>query len=268
MWNALALSAFAEAGRYLDRKDYLDAAGRNARFLLDNLYITDRLLRSWRAGQAKHNAYLEDYAGLILALLTLYQSDPNLEWYTTALILADQMVAHFADPAGGFFDTRDDHETLLVRPKDIQDNATPSGNALAATALLHLATYGDRGKWRSTAEDMLSSIQNALLRYPTSFAQWLSAADFGVGPTWELAIIGQLDDAKTQAFLRMLWKSFRPRQVTAISAYPPAPGSPALLTDRPLLNNQPTAYVCQGFVCLQPVNSPEEMENQLANSLS
>ena len=117
MWNALALLAFAEAGRYLDRKDYLDAAIRNARFLLDNLYITSRLLRSWREGQAKHNAYLEDYASLILALLALYQSDPNPEWYTTALILADQMVTHFTDPNGGFFDTRDDHEALPFVPR-------------------------------------------------------------------------------------------------------------------------------------------------------
>ncbi len=264
MWNALALSAFAEAGRYLDRKDYLDAAVRNARFLLDNLYIRDRLLRSWREGQAKHNAYLEDYASLILALLALYQSDPNPEWYTTALIMADQMVVHFTDSNGGFFDTRDDHEALLVRPKDIQDNATPSGNALAATALLQLSTYGDRSKWRSTADDMLASIQNALLRYPTSFAQWLSAADFAIGPTHEVAIIGNLENAKTQALLKTLWKNYRPRQVAAISAYPPGPGSPALLADRPLLNDQPTAYVCQGFVCLQPVNSPDEMESQLA----
>lgn len=267
MWNALALMAFAEAGRYLDRKDYLDAAIRNARFLLDNLYSNDRLSRSWREGQAKHNAYLEDYAGLILALLALYQTDPNPEWYATALKLADEMVIHFAAPDGGFFDTRDDHETLLVRPKDIQDNATPSGNALAATALLQLASYGDHTVWRSIAEDMLATIQNAVLRYPTAFAQWLSAADFAVGPTREVAIIGDLDDANTHTLLRTLWKSYRPRQVTAISAYPPGPGSPTLLTDRPLLNNQPTAYVCQGFVCLQPVNSPDEMENQLATNL-
>ncbi|HLO28053.1 MAG TPA: thioredoxin domain-containing protein [Anaerolineales bacterium] len=266
MWNALALSAFAEAGRYLGRKDYLEAAIRNARFLLDNLYVTDRLLRSWREGHAKHNAYLEDYAGLTLALLALYQSDPNREWYTTALILADQMVARFTDPNGGFFDTRDDHEALLVRPKDIQDNATPSGNALAATVLLQLATYGDRSKWRDTAEAMLASVQNAILRYPTSFAQWLSAADFAVGPTREVAIVGGLDDARTQALLRTLWKDYRPRQVTAISAYPPVPGSPVLLQDRPLLNDQPTAYVCQGFICLMPVNSPDEMEAQLAGN--
>jgi uncharacterized protein YyaL (SSP411 family) len=264
MWNALTLSAFAEAARYLDRPDYLDTAIRNARFLLDNLYVDGRLLRSWREGQTKHNAYLEDYAGLVLGLLALYQSDPNPGWYAAALKLADEMVAHYTDPNGGFFDTRDDHEKLLVRPKDIQDSATPSGNALAATALLQLAAYGDRNEWRDLAEQMLSSIQNAILHYPTAFAQWLCAADFAVGPTHEVAIIGDLDDPKTQELLKTLWKNYRPRQVAAISAYPSRPGSPALLQERPLLNNQPTAYICQGFVCLQPVNSPDEMEAQLA----
>jgi len=267
MWNALALAAFAEAGRYLNRKDYLDTAIRNAHFLMDNLYINERLSRSWRDGQAKHNAYLEDYAGLIHALLALYQSDPNPAWYTAALKLGDEMVAHFVDPNGGFFDTRDDHETLLLRPKDIQDNATPSGNALAATALLELAAYGNRNDWRSAAEDMLGSVQNAILRYPTAFGQWLCAADFAVGPTHEVAIIGDPDDHNTKEFLKTLWKSFRPRQVTAISVYPPQPGSSALLDDRPLLNRQPTAYVCQGFVCFQPVNSPSDMEVQLTGNL-
>jgi uncharacterized protein YyaL (SSP411 family) len=178
-------------------------------------------------------------------------------------MLADQMVAHFSDPNGGFFDTRDDHEALLVRPKDIQDNATPSGNALAVTALLQLAAYGDRNTWRSTAEEMLAIFQNALLRYPTSFAQWLSAADFAVGPTREVALIGSRDEAGTQELLNTLWNRYRPRQVAAISAYPPEPGSPALLKDRPPINDQPTTYVCQGFVCLKPVNSAEEMDMQL-----
>jgi len=266
MWNALALSAFAEAGRYLERKDYLNAAIHNAHFLLDKLYINDHLFRSWREGKAKHNAYLEDYAGLIHSLLTLYQSDPNPEWYGAALKLGDEMVAHFSDPSGGFFDTSDDHESLLIRPKDIQDNATPSGNALAVTALLELSAFGDRIEWRSLAEDMFGLMDNLALRYPTSFAQWLCAADFASGPTHEVAIIGDLEDAKTQEFLEMLWKSFRPRQVTAVSVYPPKPGSPALLRDRPLLNGQPTGYVCQSFVCLQPVNLPSEMEFQLAGN--
>ncbi len=266
MWNALALSAFAEAGRYLERKDYVDAAIRNAHFLLDNLYINNRLLRSWRDGQAKHNAYLEDYASLILALLSLYQSEPNPEWYQTALRLADDMVTHFTDPVVGFFDTRDDHEALLLRPKDVQDNATPSGNSLAATALLQLTSYGDRTNWRNLADDMLASVRNLALRYPTSFAQWLSAADFAVGPTHEVAILGDTSNSTTNELVKILWKSYRPRQVAAISAYPPKQGSPTLLTDRPLLNEQPTAYVCQGFVCLQPVNSPQEMESQLTGN--
>ncbi len=263
MWNALMLKTFAEAGRYLKRDDYLQAALRNARFLLDNLYVNHRLYRSWREGQAKHNAYLEDYAALILALLALYQSDPNVEWYASVLQLADDMLEHFIDPNGGFFDTRDDHEALLVRPKDIQDNATPSGNALAATALLELAAYGDRPAWRDIAEEMLSSVYGAMLRYPTAFAQWLCAADFAVGPSYEVAILGDLPRPETKDLLNALWKTFRPRQVTAISSYPPLPGAPALLQDRPLVNGLPTAYVCQGFVCRQPVNSPAEMEAQL-----
>jgi uncharacterized protein YyaL (SSP411 family) len=263
MWNSLALSAFAEAGRYLGRKDYLDASIKNARFLLGKLYVKDRLLRSWREGQAKHNAYLEDYAGLILALLSLYQSDPNPEWYTSALKLADEMVAHFSDANGGFFDTRDDHEALLLRPKDIQDNATPSGNALAVTALLELSAYGDRIEWRDRAEPMLGFIQNAALRYPTAFAKWLCAADFSVEPSREVAVVGNLADAKTQELVNILWKIYRPRLVSAASISAAPDGSPALLKDRPLVNNEPTAYVCQGFVCLQPTNSPAEMERQL-----
>jgi uncharacterized protein len=265
-WNALALTAFAEAGRYLGRKDYLEAALRNARFLLENLYVDGRLLRSWRAGQAKHNAYLEDYASLVLALLALYQSDPNPEWYAAALNLADEMVEHYADPQGGFFDTRADHEALLVHPKDIQDNATPSGNALAALALLQLSAYGDRPDWRKLAEDMLAVPLETLVRYPTAFAQWLCAADFALGPTSEVAVLGAPADQQTKALVGALWKNYQPRLVAASCAYPPDGKSPALLKERPLLNDKPTAYACQGMVCRQPVNSPAEMEAQLADN--
>jgi uncharacterized protein YyaL (SSP411 family) len=264
-WNAMALAAFAEAGRYLSRPDYLDAAARNARFLLSNLQVDGRLLRSWRAGTARHNAYLEDYAGLILGLLALYQSQPDTEWYTGALNLAHEMVEHYADPQGGFFDIRDDHETLLLRPKDIQDNATPSGNALAATALLQLAEFGDHPEWRKLAEDMLAVVLESAIQYPTSFAKWLCAADFALGPTRQVALLGDPHEPQTRALLAVLWKNYQPRQVAALSVYPPPEGSPAILKDRPLLKAQPTVYVCQGFVCQQPVNSPGELAAQLAN---
>jgi len=260
-WNSLALTAFAEAGRYLKRQDFLDTAIRNAHFLLHNLYKGDRLLRSWRAGNAKHNAYLEDYAGLVLALLSLYQSDPNPYWYQQALKFADEMVAHFSDPQGGFFDTSDYHENLLIRPRDIQDNATPSGNALAANALLQIAAYGDRFEWRKLAEDMLVPLLETIVQYPTAFAKWLYAADFALGPVREVAIVGKPD----HSLVDILWSEYHPRLVAAISDYPPDKNAPSLLTDRPLKDGVPTAYVCENFVCKQPINNPKELAIQLSN---
>jgi hypothetical protein len=267
-WNALMLHAYAEAGRYLGRADYLEIAQRNAQFLLENLAVDGRLLRSWRKGQANHNAYLEDYAALILGLLALYQSDGEVAWYRTANWLADEMIAHFSDPGGGFFDTRDDHETLLYRPKDLQDNATPSGNALAACALLQMAAYQGRSDWRGLAEAMLASLQGLMARYPTAFACWLHAADFSLGPVSEVVLIGDGDHPVFQALRQELWKHDFSRLVTALSPDPAAPGSPALLQDRPLLNGLPTAYVCQGFVCQQPTNSPEELNEQLTGRIT
>lgn len=262
-WNALALAAFAEAGRYLGRQDYTTLAVKNAHFLLENLHPEDRLLRSWRDGQAKHNAYLEDYAGLIKALLTLYQSDPDPEWFRWAVKLAGEMIAHLTDPSGGFFDTRDDHETLLYRPKELQDSATPSGNALAAIALLQVASYEGRADWREKAEAMLAAVQDYIAQYPAAFAFWLNAADFALGPVFEAAILGDPSDTQRQELVSSLWQTYRPRLVAAISVYPPEAGSPALLKDRPLQNGQATAYICQGFVCQRPVHSPEEMVGQL-----
>jgi len=214
-------------------------------------------------GGGRHNAYLEDYAALVLGLLELYQSDADPEWYAAALRLADEMITHFADPSGGFFDTRDDHEALLYRPKAVQDNATPSGNALAASALLKLAAYGDRPDGRSRAEAILGSMAEPIVRHPTAFSEWLCAADFALGPEVEVAILGEAGDPRREALLRSLWGRYRPRQVTSVSAYPPKPGSPALLQDHPLKDGRPTAYVCRGFVCRQPVNSAEEMTKQL-----
>ncbi len=262
-WNSLMLTAFAEAGRYLQREDYTAAATRNADFLLTSLYVDGRLLRSWRDGQAKYNAYLEDYAALILGLVALYQSDANPHWFHQAKKLSKEMLTHFIDPEGGFFDTRDDHEELLYRPKDLQDNAFPSGNALAASALLQLSAYEMNLEWRNIAEEMLGQMGSNLERYPTGFGQWLNAADFAIGPVKEVAILGDPESTQTQRLVDSLWKQYQPRLVAATSKLPIDPQGPKLIKDRPLLNDQPTAYVCQGFVCKRPVNGPEELIIQL-----
>ncbi len=262
-WNALTLTALAEAGRYLRRDDYLQAARENARFLLTEMVQDGRLLRSWRDGRARHNAYLEDYAGLVLGLIALYQSDPQVEWYRSAISLAEEMMAHFSDEDGGFYDIRDDHETLLMRPRDLQDNATPSGSSLAVQALLQISAYGDRLEWRTSAEGLLGNMLEQVVRYPTAFARWLWAADFALGPVHEVAILGDPDQLETKALVSTLWQAYHPRQVAAISGISAAGGAPALLEQRSLRNGLPTAYVCQGFVCKLPVNSPQDLQEQL-----
>jgi hypothetical protein len=144
-WNGLMLAAFAEAARALNRADYQRVAEHNADFLLRELRRENgRLLRSWKAcpggtegtGEAKLNGYLEDYAYLIEGLLELYQTTFEPRWFVAAQELAKAILEHFADSRGTLYDTSDDHETLITRPRDLQDNATPSGNAMAVTALL------------------------------------------------------------------------------------------------------------------------------------
>lgn len=262
-WNGLALQAFAEAARYLKRSDYLEVARRNADFLLTELHTGERLLRSWRNWQAQHNAYLEDYASLALGLLALYQSDPDPYWFNSAQQLAQEMIDHFGDPQGGFFDTRDDHDPLLMRPKELQDNATPSGNALACQVLLELAAFTGNGEYREMAEKMLRGIQAFCVRYPSAFACWLSAMDFALASVKEVAILGEPGQPDTQALVDVVWSKYRPHLVLALSGYPPTDNSPALLMDRPLHDGKATVYLCQGFVCQTPVTETEALRTLL-----
>ncbi len=262
-WNGLMLSAFAEAGRVFNNSQYIEIAARNADFLLTALRPQGKLRRAWRQGQASPEVFLEDYASLILGLIDLYQTDFNDRWFSEAVGLADEMVSRFADPAGGFFDTPSDAENLLTRPKDLQDSATPSGNALAAEALLKLDAFTWKGEWRKLAEQALSLVAGQAVRYPTAYGRWLSAADFALGKVKQVALIGAISDELTRAFLAEVRSAFRPNLVVALAEYPPPDGSPALLIDRPMLDGRPTAYVCEGFVCRLPVTTLEDFRKQL-----
>lgn len=262
-WNAQALQALAEAARYLNRRDYLAAAQKNARFLLTSLHPQDRLLRSWRGGKAKHNAYLEDYAALILALLALYQTDLDPAWYQQATALAEEMLTSFQDSAGGFYDTRHDQSGLLVRPKELQDNATPSGNALTAMSLLWLAAYSDNRQWQTQAEKLLGAVQELLIRYPTAFSYWLQALDFAIGPVKQIALVWPEDCTDYQPYLNEIWNTYRPRTVLASSAWPVPPSAPPLLKNRPPVDHSVTVYICKGFVCNQPAGTLNDLKEQL-----
>ncbi len=260
-WNGLAIKAFAEAGRTFGRDDFLRAAQKNADFLLNNLYLDNRLRRSWREGQARHNAYLEDYAALCLALIALYQADGNFKWYEWAVRLEAEMKAGFSDPAGGFFDTRHDHGSLLVRPKVIQDNATPSGNATAALALLQLAEYSGDLAERGQVETFLASLRTACLDYPSAFSFWLQVMDFAVGPVQQIAIVWPDGDSPLTEFLHLVNHQYRPRTVIAASPATAGGNQPEFLQNRVPIDGKTTAYVCQNFICQRPTTSLAEFRN-------
>ncbi len=266
-WNGLMLATIAEAARVFPEPDirsqYLLLATRNANFLLNSLHVNGKLKRSWRDDKVTNEVFLEDYASLILGLLELYQTDFNNKWFITAKELADDMIEHFEDPNGGFFDTSQNSEVLLLRPKDVQDNATPSGNALACEALLKLAAFTDEGRYRDLAEKALGLASDYLIRYPTAFARWLSAADFALGMVKQVAAVYDAGRGPDQGLLQFVQSVYRPNTVVAASAFPPLKDSPALLRDRPLKDGKTTIYVCEGFVCKYPVTSIPELEKLL-----
>ncbi len=269
-WNGLMLEALAEAARYLSNQNeslienaYYKLATRSAVFLLDSMRTDGKLHRSWRDGEVTQEVFLEDYAALILGLLELYQTDFKERWFSSAIELADEMIERFGDPEGGFFDTPSDGETLIFRPKDLQDNATPSGNAMACEALFKIAAFTENGKYRGLAETALSQVVEAILRYPTMFGRWLSAAGFGFGEQKQVAVLGESIDESAMALINVVREGYRPNMVVAASSYPPQANAPALLDNRPLLSGKPVVYVCEGFVCKSPVTEPDDLEKML-----
>ncbi len=275
-WNGLMLRTFAEAAVALQREDYRAAAVANAEFVLDKLRAPLgpgeaggwRLLRSYKDGQAKFNGYLEDYACYADGLLALYEATFDLRWFEAAQGLAETMIAQFKDEAGGgFFDTSTDHETLVTRPKDLYDNATPSGNAVAADVLLRLATYTGNAALREPAEGLLQALAGAIAQHPTAFGRLLGAVDFALGPTKEIAIVGQPERADARALLDVVFQRYLPNRVLALRRPGPEGEAAAaripLLTDRPQQDGRATAYVCEHFTCQLPVTEPEALVRQL-----
>lgn len=262
-WNGLMLAAFAEAARVLDNKTYLQVATRSAEFLLSELRPHGQVRRAWRDGKTTDAVFLEDYAALILGLLELYQTDFDNKWFTSAVGLTDEMLEKFSDTNGGFFDTPHDGEPLLIRPKDISDNATPSGNALACEALLKLAAFTDNGKYRDLAEQALAIMSDSALRYPLGFARWLLAAENAQGNMKQIAVLGEAGEENFERLLKVIRAEYRPGVVVAASSYPPPEDAPALLHERALIDGKATAYVCKGFVCKQPTTDSEMLAKQM-----
>ncbi len=263
-WNGLMLRAFAEAGAALGRQDYIEAGIKNATFLTTTMMPGGKLLRTYREGEAKLPGFLEDYAFVADGLLALYESTFNPRWLDTALAMADAMIDLFWDEAAGaFYDTGRDHEELVVRPRDVFDNAQPCGGSVATDLLLRLAVIAGNDEYSRKAVPPMRALSELMSRAPAGTGRWLAALDFYVSTPKEIAIVGPREDAATA---RLLDEVFGRYLANRVVVWAPGEGQGAagpLLEGRGMIGGAPTAYVCENYACQLPVTDPEALAAQL-----
>jgi uncharacterized protein len=260
-WNGLALAALAEAGARLEREDYVTAAVEVAEFLLGPL--TDgrgRLLRSYRAGDARIPAYLEDYANVANGLLELSWATGDLRWLEESRRLAGLLVEHFADPdRGGFYVDAPDGDGLVARRKEFDDHPTPAGNSMAAFVLLRLARIFGDAELENQAVGVFRLAHSLMERAPAAVSHLLCALDLHFSPPLEIAVVGESPELRGAAL-----GGYRPN---AVFAFAPGPTEAVpLLAGKTLLDGNPAAYVCERFACQRPVTTVDELQALLARS--
>jgi uncharacterized protein YyaL (SSP411 family) len=266
-WNGLMLSSFAEGAAILNRSDYAEIAKRNADFVLDNLRRDQLLLRTYKDGQAKLNGYLEDYAFYIDGLITLFETSGELRWFEEANALTMTMIVQFwDDQEGGFFFTGKSHEDLIVRSKDFFDNATPSGNSVAADVLLRMGLLTHNSDYQRRAATILRLTAAGMRRYAAGFGRMLGALDFHLAAPKEIAVVGNSASAEMQSLIREIWRPYLPNKVVAQGKSEDKTESDLipLLRDRLQVNRKPTAYVCEHFACKTAATTPGELAAQLS----
>jgi uncharacterized protein YyaL (SSP411 family) len=257
-WNGLMIDALSLLGAAMKKPKYLDAARKAADFLWANLRREDgHLLHTWRHGKAKLAGYLDDYTAFANGLVSLFEATGEVLYLEHAIQLMDVVLERFSDPVGGFFFTADDHEALLVRHKDLQDNAVPSGNSLAATVLLRLAKLTGREDYRRAAIGTIRAGQSLIERYPSAAGQLLLALDYHLGPTPEVVLVGDRLHQSWESLTLGLRTMWLPRRTLIIhdtnETVPDDSPLAEILRGRTAVNGEPTLYICEGFTCQAPV---------------
>lgn len=272
-WNGLMIDALARAGAALGEHEYVEAADKAARFILEHMRRRDgRLLHTWRAGTARFDAYLDDYTSLANALISVYEAASDEVLLDRAAELIDIVLDKFLDADGnGFFYTADDHEQLITRNKELTDSSLPSGNSLAATALLRLGALLGRGDYVSAAERTFVAALPILQRAPTAAGQMLIALDRYLGPVHELVLMGHATRDEMQQALAAIRSRFLPRSVLAVRDTGPTENTAnrsarldALFAGKTSPDGQPVLYVCQNFACQAPVTGLAAITARLA----
>ena len=267
-WNAMAIRAFAEAGAALEESTYVRAAERAARFVEDRMIQEGRLLRVHKDGSSKVPAFLEDYAALGNACLSLHGATLQPAWLDRARWCCEEILARFRDPETGLlFDVADDGEPLVVRPRDATDGATPSGPSLAAELLVRAGHVFDEARYRDAAEHTFSAQVGALQRFGTAFGRMLAALDRARAVPLEVAVVGRPEADATRALVHAAHRRFL-RALTVVGRPPETevPGVP-LLENRGTVDGRPAAYVCRAYACYLPVTDPEGVHQELEGAL-
>ena len=267
-WNGLAISALAEAGRAFGEPRFVDAAVRAAEFVLEKMRDHDgRLLRSWRDGRRGRPGYADDYALMADACLTLYETTFDLRWFMEARSLADELIRLFHDAErGGFFQTGSDAEDLVIRPKELYDNAVPSGNSAAADVLQRLTHLTGEPEYERAGVSALRLVRDGIAGAPLGFGHALGALDLYLDTVREVAVIGDPGSPETRSLAaEVTSRRYVPNHVLAVADARDdrSREAVALLLERPQIDGRPTAYVCERFTCKLPVTEPEELAAQL-----
>ncbi len=269
-WNGLMISAYAEAYKVLGNARYLEIARQSIDFILTHLCREGRLLRSYKDGQAKFNAYLDDYACFSAALLDVYEATFEQQYLDHAIAFSEVLLSRFWDAQeGGFFFTSADHETLISRSKSAFDGSTPSGNSVAALVLLRLFYLTESQDYLTKAETVLRLFYDGMQQNPFGFSNMLCALDFYLRRPQEIVLLGEPTAPDTQILLRQIHGLFIPNKTLACCdpADPPQRGMPSALNGKTQLDGKLTAYVCHNFSCSLPVTTWEDMQRLISASI-
>jgi uncharacterized protein YyaL (SSP411 family) len=265
-WNALAITAFAQAGRQFNNQEYLQTARSAGHFILEHLNTEDgHLKRNWSQGQASQPGTLADYAGTILTLHQLYEINFSPKLYEAMQTISQSMQTAFASGAIFYNDTAQDVPHLILQPSSLQDSVTPSGNAMACHSHWLLYQFEGAPKHNQRITDMLLNLGEMMTEHPHSFGYWLKMADLAAHPTQQIALISPDDITQLTPFIDQIHRNFNPYMVVAAKTNQnqSESGIPAICLHRAPLDNKPSAFICENFTCHLPITDIEDFKKEI-----
>jgi hypothetical protein len=263
-WNGMMLAGYAEAAMAFDRQDYLETAVDNAKFLTEVMYKDGRLCHSYKDGRGTGQSYLQDYAFVCDGLIRLYEASFDEHWLSIAINLADNIdERYWNEGTRSFYDTDKNEQGLLIRPRNMYDNALPSGSSAAAMVLLYLSRLADNSRYEYIALLAMGQALPLIAQYALGFGHWLCAIDFYISEPKEVVLAGALDDAAARSFANIIAGCYLPNVIQARVDHQKAFLDIPLLKDRAMIDDRPTVYICEKYTCKAPVTNSSELESSL-----